>query len=310
MKRMAPGRYDRDGISLVELFRMFPDNAAAEKWFEAQRWPNGIACPDCGSLRYTSAASRKPMPYRCKDCRHHFSVRKGTVMQSSKLGYQTWVVAIYLVATSLKGVSSMKLHRDLKVRQSTAWYLAQRIRKGFTDGSVKMLGPVETDETFIGGREKNKHANRKLRAGRGAVGKTAVAGVKDRSTNRVSAAVVPTTDKDTLQSFVSHRVASGATIYTDEHAAYRGLANHESVKHSVGEFVNDQAHTNGIESFWSLLKRGYYGTYHKMSEKHLQRYVDEFSGRHNIRSLDTIDQMSAIVRGMDGKKLRYLDLIA
>ncbi len=309
MKKKCPGRSERVGVSLDELFRLFPDNSAAEAWFEAQRWPDGIACPTCGSVRYTATARRRPMPYRCKDCRQHFSVRKGTMMQASKLGYQKWAVAIYLVATSLKGVSSLKLHRDIKVRQPTAWYLAQRIRQGFVSGTVvKMIGPVEVDETFIGGKERNKHASKKLRAGRGAVGKVVVAGAKDQATNRVSAAVVENTDGSTLQGFVAERVSTGGTVYTDEHTAYRGLPNHTAVKHSVGEFVKEQAHTNGIESFWSMLKRGYYGTYHKFSEKHLQRYVDEFAGRHNIRSLDTIGQMGAMVRGMDGKRLRYIDL--
>ena len=169
---------------------------------------------------------------------------------------------------------------------------------------------MEADETFIGGKERNKHRANRLRAGRGPVGKVAVAGVKDRQTKRVSAAVVPATDSQTLQDFVFYHTTPDATIYTDEHAAYRGLANHAAVKHSVGEYVNGQIHTNGIESFWSMFKRGFHGTYHKMSPIHLDRYVSEFVGRHNQREADTLDQMTAMVKGLDGHRLRYSDLIA
>ena len=313
MSTHGPGRSDRKGVSVIELFRMFPDNAAAEQWFEEQRWPDGQRfCPDCGSINYATSASRKPMPYRCRDCRQYFSVRKGTVMQSSGLDFQKWIIAIYMMATGIKGTSSLKIHRDLHIRQATAWHLMQRIREGFTGGeSLPMPGPLEADETHIGGKERNKHGSKKLHAGRGGVGKAVVAGIKDRSTKRVSAAVVYRTDKATLQGFVIDRAAAGARVYTDDHRSYSGLPfPHETVKHSVGEYVKDRAHTNGIESFWSLLKRGYHGTYHHMSPKHLNRYVTEFAGRHNIRNLDTMAQMTAISQGIVGKRLRYRDLIA
>ena len=253
------------------------------------------------------------MPYRCreKECAKRFSVRTKTPMESSKLGFQVWAIALYQVTTNLKGVSSMKLHRDLGITQRSAWFLAHRLREAWKDHEPQFAGPVEVDETFIGGKEKNKHSNKKLKAGRGAVGKAIVVGAKDRETNHVSAAVVGNTDAKTLQGFVGDHAAKGATVYTDDHGGYQGMPfEHETVKHSISEYVNGMAHTNGIESFWALLKRGYHGTYHHMSEKHLGRYIGEFAGRHNDRHSDTIDQMEAMARNMGGKRLRYKDLTA
>ena len=313
MARKGPGKAHREGLTIIQLLKMFPDDAAAEKWFEEQRWPEGRFCPDCGSVNTVTVKSRKPMPYRCRDCRGHFSVRKGTVMQSSKIGLQKWGIALYMMTTGIKGTSSMKLYREIGIRQGTAWFLMQRIREGFMEGQHKPFpGPVEADETFIGGKRKNMPRSKRVKlTGRGGVGKTAVAGIKDRDSNRIVARPVEGTDKETLQGFVAEHTDPGAKVFTDEATAYKGMPfDREAVCHSVGEYVRGQAHTNGMESFWSLLKRGYQGTFHHMSEKHLSRYVREFAGRHNIRELDTADQMSALARGMVGKKLRYTDLIA
>ena len=309
--KKAPGKAFRKGITVAEFFRMFPDNETAEEWIVQRRWPQGVCCPQCGSLNVNTKAKRKAMPFRCREkaCDANFSAKTGTFMQSSKLGYQDWLFAIYLVHTSLKGVSSMKLHRDLGITQKSAWHMAHRIRKALQSGGL-FAGPVEVDETYMGGKRKNmpKHVREEL-TGRGAVGKAAVVGAKDRDSNQVAAKAVADTTSDTLQGFVKEHAAEGATVYTDEASAYEGLPNHEAVKHSVGEYVRGQAHTNGVESFWSMLKRGYVGTYHKMSPKHLNRYVKEFEGRHNVRSQDTLDQMGAILGAMNDSRLRYKDLV-
>jgi len=307
-----PGKAKRVGLNVFQLFDLFPDEATATEWFENILWANGRVCGHCGSERTAINKRGKPMPYRCKDCRKFFSVRIGTVMQHSKISLRKWAVAIYQMTTSLKGTSSMKLHRDLNISYACTWHLSHRIREAWnTFVDEKFDGENEVDETYFGGKESNKHPSKKLNAGRGTVGKTAVAGIKNRETKQVRARVVKQTDSCTLQGFVRENVVEGSTLYTDEATAYRGMVDfeHQRVKHSVGEFVKDMASTNGIESFWSMLKRGYMGTYHKMSAKHLGRYVNEFVGRHNLRERDTIEQMVCLTRLMKGKRLQYKELV-
>ncbi|MYD81915.1 MAG: IS1595 family transposase [Acidimicrobiales bacterium] len=310
--RKAPGKSYREGISLIELFEMFPDEETARVWLEGEIWPTGRVCGHCGS-KNTGEVSHKSMPYRCRDCKQYFSVKTGTALASSKVALRKWAIAIYLESSSLKGVSSMKLHRDLKVTQKTAWFMLHRIRTAFAPRpSAPFTAEVEVDETFVGGKAKNMHASQRAKlTGRGGADKTAVVGIKDRDSGKVVAEVVEATDADTLVPFVEGHTAETATVYTDGHKAYNALSRtHEVVEHSVGEYVRGMAHTNGIESFWSMLKRGYIGTYHHFSAKHLHRYVDEFSGRHNLREMDTLDQMSSVARGLRGQRIRYCDLVA
>lgn len=253
------------------------------------------------------------MPYRCRgrDCKRYFSVKTGTVLTSGQIPLQIWVWAIFLGMISLTGLSGMKLHRNLEIRQGSAGHMLHRTREGLLPEILEVFkGPIEVEEVFIGELEKNNHEDKKLSAGRRTVGKSPVFGIKDRKTNQFQAKVKVDPTKHIIRKFVNTTRSRDALALTYDHVSYEGLTNHTSVNHSQKQpagsttFV-ELAHTNGVESFWATLKRAYHGTDNHLTKKHSNRYVTQFAGKHNLRDLDTMDQLKSLVLGMAGKRLRY-----
>ena len=316
MTNNGSGRSHHKVISLPELAKRFPDEASAVMWIESVFWADGRKCPRCIGCNTYETKNANGIPYRCRDCRRHFSVKTGNALAPSKLPVQIWVWAVFLKVSSLTGVSCTKLHRDLGIPRKTAWRLVHRIREGLFAGIEPLIeGSFEVDEVHFGGLEKNTHEDKKLRAGLGTLGKSAELGVNDRKTKHVRAKVVQNSAKSTIQNIVTEARSADAFVFTDEHHSYEGLANRTSVTHSqnqwaVSNLLSDLAQTNGIESFWAILKRAYHGTFRHLSKKHFNRYVTQFVGKHNVRDCDTIDQMVMVVRGIAGKRLRFKDLVA
>lgn len=293
---------------------MFPDQESARVYLEGRLWPNGPTCPVCGlGERITARAGGF---YRCNQCKEDFTVRTNTIFERSHIPLHKWIYAMYLVVTARKGISSMQLAKEIGITQKSAWFMLGRLHEACGENFEKLQGIIEIDETYIGGKQNNKHASKKLRAGRGTVGKVAVLGMRERGKGgRTKAMPIADTDAGTIQDQVRENVEPGSTLHTDEHGAYCGLSDafqHAAVNHSVGEYVRDGVSTNSVESVWAVLKRGVYGTYHHVSPKHICRYVDEFAFRLNQGNVarHTLDRLDSFVDGVAGKRLTYKGLIS
>ena len=302
-------------ISAFQLFQMFPDAESARTYLEGRLWPQGPRCPVCGLGERITA--RKGGFYRCNQCKEDFTVRTGTIFERSHIPLHKWVYAMYLLVTARKGISSMQLAKEIGVTQKSAWFMLHRLREACGKDLTKLQGLIEIDETYVGGIEANKHEHKKLKAGRGTVGKTAVLGMRERGKGgRTKAMKLANTDAQTIQDVIVQNVEVGSILHTDEHGAYRDMGglffSHESINHSQGEFVRDGVTTNSIESVFAVLKRGLIGVYHHASPKHFGRYVDEFAFRLNEGNVarHTLQRLDSFVSGVAGKRLTYKALIA
>jgi transposase-like protein len=299
--------------SLIALLDYFKDENVCKKELEISRWNGKICCPHCGHDKVYKTGER----FKCanSDCYKKFSVISGTIFENTKIPLRTWYAAIYLITAHKKGISSCQLARDLNVTQKTAWFLLHRIRETMQDEAPELLAnTVEVDETFIGGKNKNRHANKKVKQsqGRSTKDKTPVFGAVERG-GKVIMEVVPNTKGRTLMPIMEKIIEKGSTVVSDEWGAYARLGKHYThgvVKHNEGQYVDGAFHTNNIEGVWAIFKRGYIGIYHQMSKKHLNRYCHEFAYRYNTRKISDGDRFETILPKCKNYRLRYSDLIA
>jgi transposase-like protein len=296
--------------TLMEAVQYFSDPLTCIRFFAALRWDNGeAACPRCESKRVSFLSTR--LMWKCLDCKKQFSIKVGTIFEDSPIGLDKWLCAMFLIANCKNGVSSYEIARDIKVTQKSAWFMLQRIRHAMHTGTFnKLSGQVEADETFIGQKARNMHKDvreRKIK-GRGPEGKTIVMGVLERG-GEVRTAVVPTRRKGDVQAHVREHVMAGSALFTDALKSYDGMDEfqHEVVDHAV-EYVRGEVHTNGIENFWSLLKRSLHGTYVSVEPFHLFRYLDEQAFRFNKRHTTDADRFVQLCANVAGKRLTWNQL--
>jgi len=294
-------------LQQVILYFQDPDRALA--FAVNMRWPEGVSCPRCQCDTVYFIASRRN--WECKGCKKHFSVKVGTIMEDSPIGIDKWLSAMWLLGNCKNGISSYEISRDLNITQKSAWFLLHRIRLLMQNGSLEKLnGTIEADETFIGGKSKNMHLDRRARqiVGRGPVGKAIVMGILERH-GEARVKVVKTRRKHQVQAELRQNVEAGSTIYTDALKSYEGLDEfvHDFVDHTE-TYVKGSCHTNGMENFWSLFKRALKGTYVSVEPYHLQAYADEQAFRFNNRKCDDVDRFRAMTSGIAGKRLTYAEL--
>lgn len=303
--------------TLLEAVNYFADADNCIAYLASRRWPSGkVVCPRCGSENVGFVASRRVWQCRTRHPLAQFSIKVGTIFEDSPLGLDKWLPALWMIGNDKNGISSWELHRALGVTQKTAWFMLHRIRLAMQDNTTggKLGGEVEVDETFIGGKARNMHADKREKKirGRGPEGKAIVAAVLERG-GKVRAKVVGARKKSDLQKLVRENVEAGSALYSDALKSYEGLGNdfaHQVIDHAEA-YVDGQVHTNGMENFWSLLKRGISGTYVSVEPYHLFRYVDEQAFRFNNRiEMNDADRFDALVKQIVGKRLTYSELTA